>query len=95
MSVILDVRGLVRSWGARTLFRDVTFTVSAGEKVGVIGRNGSGKSTLFRTLAGEESPEAGVISIPREVRTGWLPQEPALDPHRTVLATAAEGVGEV
>lgn len=90
----MDVKGLSRSWGARTLFRDVTFTVSAGEKVGVIGRNGSGKSTLFRTLAGEESPDAGEIAIPRNLQVGWLPQSPELDPTLTLLATVAEGLGE-
>jgi len=95
VSTVLDVRGLTHSYGARTLFDSVDLSVAEGEKVGVIGRNGSGKSTLFRILAGIEGCEEGTIALRRDLRVGYLPQEPDFDPDRTVFETAGEGRGEL
>jgi ABC transport system ATP-binding/permease protein len=92
---ILDVRGLTRSYGARTLFRGVDLSVAEEEKVGVIGRNGLGKSTLFRILAGLEGYEEGTLALRRGARVGFLPQDPPLEPGRTILETAAEGRPEL
>ncbi len=94
-SAVLDLRGLVKSYGARTLFDGVDFSVHEGEKVGVIGRNGSGKSTLFRVLAGEEGMEAGTLALRRGTRVGYLPQDPVFDPDRSILDTVGEGRGEL
>jgi ABC transport system ATP-binding/permease protein len=95
VSVVLDVRGLRKSYGAQLLFDGVEFSISDGEKVGLIGRNGTGKSTLFRVLAGEEEPDAGTIALRRGVQVGYLSQDPAFDPDRTVFQAVGAGRGEL
>ena len=92
---VLDLRGLVKSYGGRTLFNGVDFSVQEGEKVGIIGRNGSGKSTLFRILAGEEGMESGTLALRRGTRVGYLAQDPPFDPDRTILQTVSEGRAEL
>ena len=88
---ILDVRDLRKSYAAEVLFDGVAFSVSEGEKVGVIGRNGSGKTTLFEILAGIEGYEEGVIARRQGLVVGYLPQDPKIDPAHSVFETAAEG----
>lgn len=92
MTAVLDVRGLRKSYGGRMLFDGVDFSVSEGEKVGVIGRNGSGKSTLFSILAGLEGYEEGTLALRRGIRVGFLAQNPEFDRGRTIYETAAEGI---
>ena len=71
---MLQVKGLRVDVGGVTLIDGVTFTVRAGEKVGLVGRNGAGKTTTMRILAGEGDPYAGTITRTGEV--GYLPQDP-------------------
>ncbi|MSR22698.1 MAG: ABC transporter ATP-binding protein [Gemmatimonadetes bacterium] len=90
-SPVLDVRGLGKSYGGRVLLDRVDFSVSGGEKVGVIGRNGCGKSTLFRILAGLEGSDSGTLALRRGASVAYLAQAPELDPARTVLDVVREG----
>jgi len=62
----------------RPLFEDLSVTVSAGDRLGVVGRNGTGKSTLLRVLAGVDRPEEGTVRQGRGVRVGFLGQRPEL-----------------
>ncbi|HEU5223785.1 MAG TPA: ABC-F family ATP-binding cassette domain-containing protein [Candidatus Lumbricidophila sp.] len=71
---MISVSNLEIRIGARVLMSDVTFRVSAGEKVGLVGRNGAGKTTLTKTLAGETLPTDGRIDRSGEI--GYLPQDP-------------------
>ncbi len=71
---MLNVRDLELRVGARVLMDDVTFRVSPGDKIGLVGRNGAGKTTLTKTLAGELQPTAGTIERSGEI--GYLPQDP-------------------
>jgi ATPase subunit of ABC transporter with duplicated ATPase domains len=71
---VLSVHDLEIRVGARVLMEDVNFRVSAGEKIGLVGRNGAGKTTLTKTLAGELPPTAGKIEYTGEI--GYLPQDP-------------------
>lgn len=71
---MIQISGLEKHYGAQSLFKDVTFTINKGDKIGLVGRNGSGKSTLFRILLGEVDPDEGVVAIPRDYKIGTLPQ---------------------
>ncbi len=71
---MLQVSQLSKSYGNRTLFSDVSFTVGSGEIVGLVGRNGSGKSTLFKILRGDEEPDEGSINFSKSYRIGFLDQ---------------------
>ncbi|MGD9702807.1 MAG: ABC-F family ATP-binding cassette domain-containing protein [Acidimicrobiia bacterium] len=89
MAILIDAQGLAAARPNRPLFRDLSLTVSDGDRIGVVGINGSGKSTLLRMLAGELPPEAGVVRWGRGARIGFLPQEPHLP-----AGTVRDAVGE-
>ncbi len=72
---MLQVVNLRKSYGNRLLFKDVTFSLDAGEHMGLVGRNGSGKTTLFRLIMGEETPDEGTITTPRDYRIGAVSQK--------------------
>ena len=74
----------------RPLFADLSVTVSAGDRLGVVGLNGTGKSTLLRVMAGLLEPESGLVRRGRDVRVSMLPQRPSLPPG-TVRAAVGEG----
>jgi len=74
---VLSVSKLEVEIGGKTIVKDVTFQVRAGDKVGLVGRNGAGKTTLFRVLGGAAIPKAGVVR--REGGTGYLSQDPRSD----------------
>jgi ABC transport system ATP-binding/permease protein len=88
---VLNVNGLRKSYGGRSIFDGVSFAIDEGEKVGFIGANGSGKSTLFRIVAGVESPDEGDIAIRRGLRTAWLAQEPEFVSGHTIREAVSEG----
>lgn len=71
---MLQVSNLSKHYGERALFEDVSFSLSEGEKVGLVGRNGSGKTTLFRLILGTEIADSGTITFPRGYRIGHLEQ---------------------
>ncbi|MEA9983741.1 MULTISPECIES: ABC-F family ATP-binding cassette domain-containing protein [Subtercola] len=71
---MLSVHDLELRVGARVLMEDVNFRISAGDKVGLVGRNGAGKTTLTKTLAGELKPDGGRIEMTGQI--GYLPQDP-------------------
>jgi ATP-binding cassette subfamily F protein uup len=81
----LDVQHLTKSFGALTLFRDISFSIGEGQKVGLIAKNGTGKSTLLSILSGKESYDAGDIVFRRDLKVGFLEQSPAFDPDESVL----------
>ena len=57
--IIADINTIARVHGGRTIFKELSWTIQDGERIGLVGPNGVGKSTLLRTLAGLEAPEAG------------------------------------
>ena len=59
-----------KQYGKQVLLIDASFQLNPGEKVGLVGPNGAGKSTLFRMIVGEESPDDGVVSIPKKLTVG-------------------------
>jgi ATP-binding cassette subfamily F protein 3 len=82
-------------YGDRILYNNVQIVIKEGEKIGLIGRNGSGKSTLLKMLAGELSPDAGQISIPRGIQIGYLSQMNRLNPDHTVRHAASEAFEKI
>jgi len=94
MKPYLQVEDLTKSYGDRLLFADIAFGVDEGEKIGIVARNGTGKSTLLRILAGEESPDDGKVVYRRDLRVGYLPQEPVFAPGITVGEAAVENLDQ-
>ena len=81
----LQVENLTKSYGDRMLFRDVTFGVYEGDKIGIIAKNGTGKSTLLNIIAGKESPDSGNITFRSGLRVGILDQTPLFQKDDTAL----------
>jgi len=90
MGLLVTARDLAKSFSARPLFEDVSFTLSEGERVGLIGPNGAGKSTLLRMVAGADSPDRGELVLRRGLRVGYLEQVPRFVSGRTVRETVLE-----
>lgn len=86
---MLTVAGLQKAFGARLLFDDVSLTLQAGERIGLVGPNGAGKSTLLKIILGCEPPDAGEVTFIRGTRLGYLPQESEPGGAETVLDLAA------
>lgn len=72
---LLSCQGLSKSYGSRLLFKDLSFGIFAGDKIGLIGPNGSGKSTLLKILAGLDTSDEGLVVRNRSLRMGYIPQE--------------------
>ena len=90
----LDVQNLSKSFGALRLFDDISFSIAAGQRVGLIAKNGTGKSTLLSILSGREGSDNGHIVFRRDLRVGYLEQSPAFDPEETVLDACFNHQGE-
>ena len=82
---ILQVENLTKSFGDLVLFENISFGLSEGQRVGLIAKNGSGKSTLLNILSGKEGYDGGTISFRRDIRVGYLEQDPQYPEELTVL----------
>jgi ATP-binding cassette subfamily F protein uup len=83
---LVNLESVGKAYGERPLLADVSTGVSAGQRIGVVGRNGAGKSTLLAVLAGDETVDSGRVSITGGTRVGVLRQQPGGDPSATVRA---------
>ena len=81
----LDVQNLTKSFGALLLFRDVSFSIAEGQRVGLIAKNGTGKSTLLSILSGKEGYDSGDIIFRRDLKVGILEQSPVFNVADSVL----------
>jgi ATP-binding cassette subfamily F protein uup len=88
----LTAQHLRKSFGPQVVLEDATFTLTRGEKVGLIGANGAGKSTLAKILAGAEKPDGGSVSVRRGLSIRYLAQEPELDPNASARAVVEEAL---
>lgn len=93
MRTMISASGLTKSYGRRAVLDGLTFVVPERARIGLIGRNGSGKTTLLRLLSGEETADAGAVTLMPGTRLGVLNQNETLPDDLTVLAhlTAASG----
>ena len=82
---MISVNNVSVYFGAKPLFEDISFVISAKERIALVGKNGAGKSTLLKLLAGIDAPTEGVISRPKDIRIGYLPQVMQTSDERTVL----------
>lgn len=81
----LQIEALEKSFGADTLFSNLSLTINRGDKVGLIAQNGKGKSTLLKILAGEEDYNAGKITFAKDLKVGYLSQVPHFESDITIL----------
>lgn len=93
--IILQAKGLSKSFGAETILQDVNFVIKTGEKVGLVGPNGAGKTTLFRCLVGEELADGGEVSKGDKVSLGYLEQIPTYPEGTTLFDSVLESFTDV
>ncbi len=91
--IVIKINQLSKSYFARELFVDVIFQMNAGDRLGLVGRNGHGKTTLFKLILGQEEPDSGEITIPRNYRIGHFEQHLHFT-QPTILEEAALGLPE-
>ena len=89
---LLTAQRLTKAYGAKTILKDVDLTLSAGDRVGLIGRNGAGKSTLVRILMGREEPDNGELLRRRSLTLQAVDQNPDLSRFPTVGAAVLSGL---
>lgn len=85
MTPLLDVQNISKAFGAYVLFENISFSIAEGQHVGLIAKNGTGKSTLLSLLSGKESVDSGSIIFRRDIKVGFLEQQPKFDPEESVL----------
>jgi ATP-binding cassette subfamily F protein uup len=96
LTPILNAQAITKSFGAVPLFREISFTVGEGDRIGLIGPNGSGKSTLLGILAGEIDPDSGEVTARKRTRLSLVAQEstfPAGATTRSILETSLRSAG--
>ncbi len=84
MPPLLNAQGVTKAFGPKPLFRDISFTVDEGARIGLIGPNGSGKSTLLGILAGEIDPDAGDVATRKRTRLSYVAQVSEFIPGQTI-----------
>jgi ABC transport system ATP-binding/permease protein len=95
MGILLSVSGIRKSYGARTLFENLSLSIADGDRTGLIGPNGSGKTTLLEILAGRETADGGERALRKLTKMAYVPQDSLFGPEETVgsvLRAAMEGL---
>ncbi|MEH6938574.1 ABC-F family ATP-binding cassette domain-containing protein [Bacillus sp. JJ664] len=92
---ILSVENLMKTYGEKTLFNEISFTVSEGQKIGLLGVNGTGKSSLLQIIAGTESADDGKIITPKDYVISYLPQHEDFDKNQTILEAVFESEDKI
>jgi ATP-binding cassette subfamily F protein uup len=95
MSTYLQVEKVSKSFGELNLFSNITFGVNKGRKVALIAKNGSGKTTLLNILAGKDSFDSGSYYINKELKIGYLEQDPQFDSNLTLFQVVYGASGEL
>jgi ATP-binding cassette subfamily F protein uup len=92
MALIESCSGISKSFGSRLLFENISLGVSEGERLGLIGPNGSGKSTLLKILSGRLDPDSGTISMRRNTRVGYVPQQAVFPEDQAAADVIAQAI---
>lgn len=80
----ISVENIAKAYGERELFSELSFGINENQKIGLIAENGTGKTSLLQILAGFDKPDKGEVNYRRNLKIGFLPQEPDLDPQLSV-----------
>ena len=88
---MINIEKLSKSFGGYVLFDKANLRINSRERLGLVGRNGHGKTTLLRMITGEEEPDSGAVSIPRNYRIGYVTQHLAFT-QETILAEGMQGL---
>jgi len=75
MTLLLSCQNISKSYATRSLFKDLSLSIFAGDRIGLVGPNGSGKSTLLKIIAGIEKADTGIMSAKRDLKIGYVPQD--------------------
>jgi ABC transport system ATP-binding/permease protein len=89
---IINAQEISKSFGANPLFQNVSFTVSEGDRIGLIGPNGSGKSTLLLILAGDVRPDSGEVAVRKRIRLSYVEQDSTFHEEDTVRSVAQKAM---
>jgi ATP-binding cassette subfamily F protein uup len=80
----LSVENISKSYGERVLFQNISFGISAGQKIGFVAKNGTGKTSILNIISGLDTPDEGNIVVRKDITVSYLPQEPILNPNLTI-----------
>lgn len=92
---MLNIHNLSVSFQGEYLFKEVSFRLGAGDRVGLIGKNGAGKSTMLKIISGEQEYDTGQIAKDKELRIGFLKQDLEFEQGRTVIDEAHQAFAEI
>ena len=94
MPPLLNAQSITKAFGPRPLFRDLSFTVDEGARIGLIGPNGAGKSTLLKILASEVEPDTGELSMRKRTRTSYVEQSSEFAAGQSIWSVMEDAVRE-
>jgi len=83
--LLASLQNVTKRYSVETILKDVSFQISSGQKLGLIGPNGSGKTTILRILLGQEPPSEGHALLAKDARVGYVPQYVQYDDNDMVL----------
>ena len=86
--MLIRLNHVSKSFGSKTVLKDVSLQLNPGEKIGLVGRNGTGKTTLVRMITGALEPDDGQVIRQTQVRMGFMEQMTHVEPDRTVFESA-------
>ncbi|CAI8315018.1 MAG: Energy-dependent translational throttle protein EttA [Bacteroidota bacterium] len=92
---LLTVEGISKAYGERVIFEPLSFGVSKGQKIALIAKNGSGKTTILKIIAQQDTSDTGQVNFRKGTQISYLPQDPVLDPEKTVEEIILESGNQV
>jgi len=90
-----SIENISKSFGERIIFKELSFGINEGQKIGLIAKNGTGKTSLLKILSGEDQPDQGEVNYRKSIKTAFLPQEPNLNPNLSIEETIFASDNEV
>ncbi len=92
---MISLKNVSLAFGGQEIFKDISLDIRPADKIGLIGRNGIGKSTLLKIITGEITPDSGSVSVPKDLKIGYLPQHLQTTDKRTLIEETLTAFDEV